>query len=97
MPDISSIGHGPLEPVNRTSTTSSFRENGAPQNHRTDGPQADRVELSDRARFLDRLRQFPEVRMDRIERVRQAIAEGTYETEEKLEVAIDRLVEELIE
>jgi flagellar biosynthesis anti-sigma factor FlgM len=97
MPDISSIGHGPLEPLNRASTTSSFRQNGAPQSDRTDRPQTDRVELSDRAKFLDRLRQFPEVRMDRVERVRQAIAEGTYETDDKLEVVIDRLVEELID
>jgi len=96
MPDISSIGPGSPEPLNRTSTNASFRENGALQEKTAVNSQADRVELSDHARFLDRLRQFPEVRMDRIERIRQAIDDGSYETDEKIEVAIDRLVEELI-
>ncbi|UCD74696.1 MAG: flagellar biosynthesis anti-sigma factor FlgM [Phycisphaerales bacterium] len=96
MPDISSIGHGPPEPLNRAASLAAFRENGFVEGEHGDRTPADRVELSDHARFLDRIRQFPEVRTDRIENVRQAIADGTYETDEVLEIVIDRLAEELI-
>ncbi|MDY7110264.1 MAG: flagellar biosynthesis anti-sigma factor FlgM [Planctomycetota bacterium] len=53
------------------------------------------MELSDHARFLDQLRRLPEVRSEHVEAVRQAIADGTYETEPRLEAAIDRLIQEL--
>ncbi|OAI48012.1 hypothetical protein AYO44_08120 [Planctomycetaceae bacterium SCGC AG-212-F19] len=37
----------------------------------------------------------PDIRWDLVERIRREIAEGTYETEEKLEKALSRLLEEL--
>ncbi len=37
----------------------------------------------------------PNIRWELVERVRKEIAEGTYETEEKLEQALDRLLDEL--
>lgn len=55
----------------------------------------DSVELSDKARYLGIVRGLPEVRQDRIEEIRREIARGTYETREKLEGAVDRLLEEL--
>jgi negative regulator of flagellin synthesis FlgM len=55
---------------------------------------SDRVELSAHARLLDRLLQLPDVRMELVETVRQAIRDGTYETPEKLEAAVDRLLEQ---
>jgi flagellar biosynthesis anti-sigma factor FlgM len=55
---------------------------------------ADRVELSDQARLLDSMRQMPEVRQDRIDRVRAAIARGGYETDAKINHAIERLIQE---
>jgi negative regulator of flagellin synthesis FlgM len=54
------------------------------------------VELSDHARFLDELRRLPDVRSDRVEEVRQAIAEGAYETDGRLERAIDRLIQDFL-
>ena len=36
-----------------------------------------------------------DIRWELVERVRQEIAEGTYDTEEKLEKALQRLFEEL--
>jgi anti-sigma28 factor (negative regulator of flagellin synthesis) len=54
----------------------------------------DRVEVSDVARFLDELRRLPSVRLDRIESIRQAIEAGAYETEQKLDTALDRLLSE---
>ena len=55
----------------------------------------DRVEISDVARFLDELARMPEIRAEKVEQVRRAIAEGTYLTPEKLDLAIERLLNEL--
>lgn len=55
----------------------------------------DAVELSDRARYLARLKQLPDVRADLVERVRSEIAAGTYETPEKIEAALERLALDL--
>jgi anti-sigma28 factor (negative regulator of flagellin synthesis) len=38
--------------------------------------------------------QLPDVRIELVESVRQAIRDGTYETPEKLEAAVERLLEE---
>ena len=61
---------------------------------RTERP-SDRVELSDRARFLSKMAALPEVRADLVDRVRQEIRGGSYETEEKLDLAIAHLLDEL--
>jgi len=37
----------------------------------------------------------PEIRKELVERVRREIAEGTYETPEKWEAALDRLLERI--
>jgi flagellar biosynthesis anti-sigma factor FlgM len=56
--------------------------------------QSDRVELSDRARLLDRMRDLPDVRQDRVDRVRAAIARGGYDSDMRINSAIDRLIEQ---
>ena len=55
----------------------------------------DRVELSEHARHLDAVRALPDVRMAKVEAIRQAIAGGTYESPEKLQSAIDGLLRDL--
>ena len=37
----------------------------------------------------------PDIRWELVDRVRKEIAEGTYETEEKLEKALERMLDEL--
>jgi Anti-sigma-28 factor, FlgM len=54
----------------------------------------DRVEVSDFARYLDQLRRLPDVRPDRIAAARQAIAQGAYDSEDVLNITIDRMSEE---
>ena len=49
------------------------------------------------AHLLERIKDLPNVREDLCERVRQQIAEGTYETAERMEEAVERLVDELLE
>ncbi len=53
------------------------------------GGGSDQVSLSETGRLLNRALQLPEVRQDRIEQVRQAIAAGKYETPEKLGKAVE--------
>jgi negative regulator of flagellin synthesis FlgM len=56
----------------------------------------DRVEVSDQARFLAKLNAMPEVRTELVERVRGEIANGTYDTDEKFDLAVDAMIDENI-
>ena len=56
---------------------------------------SDEVEISEMGRLLDDLSRNPEIRQDRVDAVRQAIEAGTYETPEKIEMAVQRLLDEL--
>lgn len=55
----------------------------------------DSVEISELASFLNLLSEMPEDRARRIVDVREQIANGTYVTDEKLSIAVDRLVKDL--
>jgi len=70
---------------------------GAPSLAETAPPSdrlGDQVELSDRALLLSRLRELPDVRQDLVDQVRSAIERGEYETPEKLDAAIEKLLTE---
>ena len=68
----------------------------AQQLNRTESPQiADEVDISDAARLVDQVHQMPETRSSRIQAVSRQIAEGTYETPEKLSIAVERLLDEI--
>ncbi len=51
----------------------------------------DRVELSERALLLAKLRELPEVREDVIARARERIATGAYDSSEVLDATVDAL------
>ena len=53
---------------------------------------SDRAEFSDAAQLLSRV---PDVRQDLIDRVKGEIDRGTYETDEKIDKAIESLLEDL--
>lgn len=55
---------------------------------------ADRVELSDRARLLQKLQSAPEIRTELVERVRREIEAGTYDSAERFDAAADALIAE---
>ncbi len=55
----------------------------------------DQVEISPLGQMLDGISRLPEIRHERVEEIRQQIASGVYETPEKLELALDRLLDEL--
>jgi negative regulator of flagellin synthesis FlgM len=66
----------------------------AGQSVQTEGPR-DRVEISPIGRMLDGVAQLPEIRHEKVEEIRSQIAAGVYETPEKLEIALHRLLNEL--
>ncbi|ADV63156.1 Anti-sigma-28 factor FlgM family protein [Isosphaera pallida ATCC 43644] len=55
----------------------------------------DQVEISSLGQILEGIHRLPEIRFERVEEIRRQIAEGNYETPEKLEIALDRLLDEL--
>ena len=57
---------------------------------------SDVVEISDIAKLAAKIQELPEVRTELVQQVRDELAAGSYETPEKLEIAIDRLMEEFL-
>jgi negative regulator of flagellin synthesis FlgM len=76
---------------------------GAPHSSRAASPAAttssrpiqDEVQISDAAQLVEQVRNMPDIRQDRVAQIRAEIASGTYETDEKLEVALGRLLDEI--
>jgi negative regulator of flagellin synthesis FlgM len=55
----------------------------------------DELQLSDAAQLIEQTRDVPDIRYDRVAQIRAEIAAGTYETDEKLEMAVGRLLDEI--
>jgi negative regulator of flagellin synthesis FlgM len=55
----------------------------------------DQLDISPEAEFLSRIRDIPDIRVDRVTELRAAIESGCYETAAKLDLAVDRLVDEI--
>lgn len=91
MSDISPIGRsaasnlGHAGRINRPSAPAGSPKRGA-----------DRVELSDAARLLGKIRDVPDIRRHLVDDVRAQIADGTYDTSSKVDALLDNLIEDLI-
>ena len=76
---------------------------GAPHSSRMTNRQAaaeaspiqDELQLSDAGRLVDKVHELPDIRQERVDQIKAQIADGTYETEEKLDIAMGRLLDEL--
>jgi negative regulator of flagellin synthesis FlgM len=76
---------------------------GAPHISRASQPAArmesspihDEVNISDAARLIEQAQQVPDIRQNRVDTIRAQIAAGTYETPDKLDSAIARLLDEI--
>jgi len=91
MSDVSPINGIPspaLAPLGRPS----FSEPAA-----ATGPirSGDKVELSRAAQFISKLISKNEIREDLVDRVTQELAAGTYETNEKVDAALEELMHDL--
>lgn len=88
-----------ISPINRPSIAALTQNT---RNTRQDTPvtnaptrEGDHAEFSTASRLLSRLSELPDQRTDLVNRVRAEIANGTYETDGKINAAIDALAEDL--
>lgn len=77
--------NAPHRPVAATATKSSS----------TYAAGVDQLDISREADLASRIRDIPEIRSERVAAIRSAIEAGTYETSDKLEIAVGRLLDEL--
>jgi negative regulator of flagellin synthesis FlgM len=61
----------------------------------TAAPIQDEVNISDAARIAEASNQTAGIRQDRVDAIRAQIANGTYETPDKLNAALDRLLDQI--
>ena len=94
MSDITSIGGGntPISGIYNRRTESTAPAGNVDRDHDGD---SDTVELSPTAQLLAKLAALPDQRQDLINSVKSRIASGTYETDDKLNKAIDALAQDL--
>lgn len=82
--------HGPQAIRGPQSTTARGSADIAPA-----ASKADTVEISDIGTFIEAAHNLPDIRQDRVAAIRQALADGTYDINSKLELAVDRLFDEI--
>lgn len=87
--DVNGIGGiGRTAPLNATRPAGSI-----------DAPAADalspkdEVQISDAARMMDELNRTSGIREERIAQIQQEIADGSYDTDEKLDAALERFLD----
>lgn len=87
-------GPGPVHsafPIKQVQPTTEIEKTAEPQ----PATPRDEVEISPVGKMLDELSQSPEVRAERLAQIKAAIEAGTYETPEKLDAALDKLLDEI--
>jgi len=87
MSEINPVGRPELNGVHANQNA---RQQKVQATQQTSQQREDRVQVSDHARLLSKLRENP-IRQDLVSRVRQEIDQGTYETADKVDRAIDEL------
>jgi anti-sigma28 factor (negative regulator of flagellin synthesis) len=55
----------------------------------------DELEISSAGKMLDRLSETPDVRAERLAQIKEAIENGAYDSDEKLEAALSRMFDSL--
>lgn len=81
-------GPNPISPPNSTQPQAS----PTPE---PPGQPRDEVEISEMGKLLDDLSRTSDIRQERVAEVRRAIEAGEYETPEKLQVAVERLLKDI--
>lgn len=90
--EINGLGHvdgaHAIRPSQRTESIESTRQADSVV-------RADEIDISPEAEMLSQVDQIPDIRTDRVDEIRLQIAEGTYETEAKMDIAVGRLLDEI--
>jgi negative regulator of flagellin synthesis FlgM len=55
----------------------------------------DRLDISEAGQIAGRMAEIPDIRADRVQELRTAILNGSYESDAKLDVALERLLDEI--
>ena len=55
----------------------------------------DELEISSVGKMMDRMSETPDVRAERLAQIKEAIENGTYDTDEKLEAALSKMFDSL--
>ncbi len=77
----------PTDAANGTHQTSEVASNPAAG--------ADEISISQEANLLSQIEDIPDVRQERVDQIRAEIASGVYETEERMDIAVSRLLDEI--
>ncbi len=70
-------------------------EVNAPSVDHVETERTDCVDFSQQALLLEKLQQLPNVRQEKIDAIKQAIANNSYLTDDKLDLAINRMIDEI--
>jgi len=82
--------HG-AQSVSAPHTTRAAQGSGAPHS----AGAVDKLDISEAGMLAARLDDIPDIRQDRVDAIRAAIADGSYETHDKLNGALERLLDEI--
>lgn len=91
MSSINHIGGG--SPINRVTTHPVQKQ--IPADAPAQMPATDKLELSGASHLLKALKQN-DIRTDKVAEIKAQIADGTYDDEKKLDIAVDRLLDDLL-
>ncbi len=56
----------------------------------------DELSISDVARFVEMAKSLPEIRTEKVQAAREALARGEYDSPERLQAALERMLDELM-
>ena len=82
--------HGP-QPVNAPHRTNASQSTARPEHVST----VDQLDISTEAELISRIHDVPDIRSDRVQEIKAQLASGAYETGDKLDIAIERLLDEI--
>lgn len=96
MPEVPHIGAGLASSVSRAHESKALSVNNGPSSVLERPKTRDVVEISAVAHKFERMAdKKEEIRYDLVDRIRQQIADGSYESEQRLTDATERLLSEL--
>ncbi len=94
--DIEMVNIGPIQASGGMQSISGPRLDGVkPGGAVPNGIPIDRVEISQIARLISEVSSMPEVRAEKIAQVKVEIEAGTYITPEKIDIAVERMLQDL--
>ncbi len=88
--------YGPAHVHGPQSVSSPHNQRSAPQQRpQSASSTSDQLEISDAARLAAQMHEISDIRHERVAAIKAAIADGSYETDDKLNAALDRLLDEI--